>query len=87
MANNNILTVKNIKKYFVTQQGIVKAVNGIDFSIKEREIFGIIGESGSGKSTLAYTIVGLYKPTSGKIIYRNQDISKESKKRSRELKK
>jgi len=87
LINNNILTVKNLKKYFVTQQGIVKAVNDIDFSIKEGEIFGLVGESGSGKSTVAYTIVGLYKPTEGEIAYRNQDISNESKKRSKELKK
>jgi len=87
LINNNILNVKNLKKYFVTQQGIVKAVNDIDFSIKEGEIFGLVGESGSGKSTVAYTIVGLYKPTEGEISYRNQDISNESKKRSKELKK
>ncbi|NVM19691.1 MAG: ABC transporter ATP-binding protein [Candidatus Lokiarchaeota archaeon] len=85
--NNNILNVKNLKKYFVTKQGIVKAVNDIDFSIKEGEIFGLVGESGSGKSTVAYTIVGLFKPTEGEISYRNQDISNESKKRSKELKK
>jgi len=87
LEKNNILTVKNLKKYFITQQGIVKAVNGIDFSIKEGEIFGLVGESGSGKSTVAYTVVGLYKPTEGEITYYNQDISTESKKRSKELKK
>ncbi len=87
LANNNILTVKNLKKYFITQQGIVKAVNDIDFSIKEGEIFGLVGESGSGKSTVAYTIVGLYRPTEGGITYRNQDINNESKKRSKTLKK
>lgn len=87
LVSSNILTVKNFKKYFITQQGIVKAVNDIDFSIKEGEIFGLVGESGSGKSTVAYTVAGLYKPTEGEITYRNQDISNESKKRSKELKK
>ena len=87
MANNNILTIKNLKKYFITQQGIVKAVNDINLSIKEGEIFGLVGESGSGKSTVAYTIAGSYQLTEGEIIYRNQDISNESKKRSKELKK
>jgi len=87
LLNSNILSVKNLKKYFVTQQGIVKAVNGINLSIKEREIVGLVGESGSGKSTVAYTIAGLYKPTEGEITYRNQDISIESKKRSKTLKK
>jgi len=85
--NNNILTVKNLKKYFITQQGIVKAVNDISFSIKEGEIFGLVGESGSGKSTVAYTIAGSYQPTEGEITFRNQDISSESKRRSKELKK
>jgi len=87
LANNNILTIKNLKKYFITQQGIVKAVNDINLSIKEGEIFGLVGESGSGKSTVAYTIAGSYQLTEGEIIYRNQDISNESKKRSKELKK
>jgi len=87
LANNNILTVKNLKKYFITQQGIVKAVNDINFSIKEGEIFGLVGESGSGKSTVAYTIAGSYQPTEGEITYRNQGISNESKKRPKELKK
>lgn len=87
LANNNILTVKNLKKYFITQQGIVKAVNDINLSIKEGEILGLVGESGSGKSTVAYTIAGSYQPTEGEITYRNQDISNESKKRSKELKK
>ena len=87
MVNKNILTVKNLKKHFYTRQGIVRAVDGVNFSIKEGEILGLVGESGSGKSTVAYTIVGLYPPTSGKITYRNQDISTESRKRSKELKK
>ena len=87
LNNDNILTIKNLKKYFVTQRGIVKAVNNIDLSIKEGETFGLVGESGSGKSTVAYTIVGLYKPTEGEIIYRNKDISIETKRRSKELKK
>jgi len=87
LVNNNILTVKNLKKYFITQQGIVKAVNDINFSIKEGEIFGLVGESGSGKSTVAYTIAGSYQPTEGEITYRNQGISNESKKRPKELKK
>lgn len=88
MSNNdNVLTIKNLKKYFVTPKGIVKAINGINLSIKEGEIVGLVGESGSGKSTVAYTIVGLYKPTEGEIIYRNKDISIESKRRSKELKK
>jgi len=84
---NTILTIEQFKKYFVTRQGIVKAVDGISFSVKEGEIFGLVGESGSGKSTVAYTVVGMYKPTEGKIIYREKDIGQESKKRPKKLKK
>jgi len=84
---NNILTVNRLKKYFVTHQGIVKAVDGISFSVEEGEIVGLVGESGSGKSTVAYTVIGMYRPTEGKIIYRGEDIGQESKKRPKKLKK
>lgn len=84
---NIILTIGQLKKYFVTRQGIVKAVDGISFFVEEGETFGLVGESGSGKSTVAYTVVGMYRPTEGKIIYRREDISRESKNRSRTMKK
>ena len=84
---NIILNVRQLKKYFVTRQGIVKAVDGISFFVEEGETFGLVGESGSGKSTVAYTVVGMYRPTEGKIIYRREDISRESKNRSRTMKK
>jgi len=85
--SNTVLTIHQLKKHFVTRQGTVKAVDGISFSVEEGEIFGLVGESGSGKSTVAYTVVGMYRPTEGKIIYRGKDIGQESKKRSKELKK
>jgi len=84
---NDILTADQLKKYFFTYQGIVKAVDGISFSVEEGETFGLVGESGSGKSTVAYTVVGMYRPTQGKITYQGEDISQESKKRSHKLKK
>lgn len=85
---NNILFVDQLKKYFFTYQGIVKAVDGISFFIKEGETFGLVGESGSGKSTVAYTVVGMYRPTKGNIIYNgDKDISQDTRKRSLALKK
>ena len=85
---NEILIVRNFKKYFRTSQGVVKAVDGINFSIKEGETFGLIGESGSGKSTVAYTVIGIYEPTSGEILYRGKEnISINSFKRPQRLKK
>ncbi|MBA7537996.1 Oligopeptide transport ATP-binding protein OppF [subsurface metagenome] len=85
---NNILFVDHLEKYFFTYQGIVKAVDGISFFIKEGETFGLVGESGSGKSTVAYTVVGMYRPTKGKIIYKgDKDISQDSRKRPLAIKK
>jgi len=88
MLNNNILTVDQLKKYFIVNQGVLKAVDGVTFSVKNGEIFSIVGESGSGKSTVAYMIIGTYKPTTGKIIYREKyDISQGISKRPHKLKK
>lgn len=85
---NEILIVDNLKKYFRTSQGIVKAVDGISFSIEEGKTFGLIGESGSGKSTVAYTVIGMYEPTSGEILYRDKEnISIKTSKRPQRLKK
>ena len=84
---NTVLNIDGLKKYFVTRQGTVKAVDGISFSVEEGEIFGLVGESGSGKSTVAYTVVGMYRPTAGEIIYQGKNIGQESKKRPKELKK
>ena len=82
-----ILVIKNLKKHFVTPQGTVRAVDGISFSVREGETFGLIGESGSGKSTVAYTTAGIYHPTEGRIVFKKQDISRECSKRPKFLKK
>lgn len=84
-----ILEVQKLKKYFSTgKKGVyVKAVDGIDFQVYEGDVFALVGESGSGKSTTAYTVMGMYEPTAGKIIYKGQDISKIHWKRPKDLKK
>lgn len=79
--------VKNLKKHFDTSLGMVKAVDGISFSVKYGETFGLVGESGSGKSTTAYTVMGIYAPTDGEINYEGVDISTGIKKRPKSLKK
>jgi len=82
------LRINQLKKYFFTHQGVVKGVDGIDFFIKEGETFGLVGESGSGKSTVAYSVVGMYRPTSGQIIYKGKSLNDHNKsKRSLKLKK
>jgi len=85
--SDTVLTIDRLKKHFVTRQGTVKAVDGISFSVEKSEVFGLVGESGSGKSTVAYTVVGMYRPTEGKIIYRGKNIGQESRKRPKELRK
>jgi len=84
---SNVLVIDKLKRNFVTDHGIVKAVNKISLCVKENEIFGLVGESGSGKSTVAYTIIGIYRPDEGKIMYRGKDVTQQGKKHSKELKK
>ena len=58
--------------------GSRKVVNGVDLELKQGEIVGLLGPNGAGKTTCFYTIVGLIKPDSGKILINNIDISKEA---------
>ncbi|HHV78317.1 MAG TPA: ABC transporter ATP-binding protein [Firmicutes bacterium] len=87
-----ILECRDLTKYFRVgrnKQGPVylRAVDGVSFEVQEGETLGLVGESGSGKSTLAYTIVGMYRPTGGHILFRGQDIGMEADRRSMALKK
>ncbi len=72
--SNKVMEIKNLKKYFHTAQGIVKAVDKVDFTLNKGETFGLVGESGSGKSTVAYTLLGVYNPTAGEIYFHDQQI-------------
>jgi oligopeptide/dipeptide ABC transporter ATP-binding protein len=87
-----ILKVNNLKKYFPIGGGflekkilLVKALDGVSFTVNEGETFGIVGESGCGKSTLGRAILHLVEPTEGQIIFQGKDISHLSKDELRKL--
>ena len=63
-----LLEVKDLKTYFYTQSGVVKAVDGVSYSLEEGETLGLVGESGSGKSVSALSIMRLIPDPPGKII-------------------
>ena len=82
MAEKTLLQIQDLKMYFENRKGwfgkkieYVKAVDGVSIEIKQGETVGLVGESGCGKSTTGYSIMRLYKPTSGKIIYDGVDIA------------
>ncbi|MBU2514568.1 ABC transporter ATP-binding protein [bacterium] len=67
MINQTILEVNNLKTHFFTKQGVVKAVDGVSFSVDRGKVMGLVGESGSGKSITGFSIIGLIDPP-GKIV-------------------
>ena len=77
-----LLRVENLKKYFEIRRGLfgrrrfyVKAVDGVDLTLTKGEAISIVGESGCGKTTLGKTILRLYEPTNGRIIFDGKDIT------------
>ncbi|CCJ33870.1 Oligopeptide transport ATP-binding protein OppF (TC 3.A.1.5.1) [Caloramator australicus RC3] len=78
-----LISIKNLKMYFPIKKGLfgrqvsyVKAVDDVSFEIMKGETLGLVGESGCGKTTTGRTIIKLYEPTSGEIIYDGVDIAK-----------
>lgn len=71
MANETMLSVKNLTKQF----GKLKAVDDLSFDIEKGEIMGLVGPNGAGKTTLFNMVNGLYKPTKGKVFFKEEDIT------------
>ncbi len=84
VASDTLLDVRDLKMHFPLTRGIVlqrtvgyvRAVDGISFSIERGKTLGLVGESGSGKTTIGRTLVRLYKPTQGQILFEEQDLAK-----------
>jgi peptide/nickel transport system ATP-binding protein len=86
MSEDNVIEVSNLRKLFPVrtgflrtlfskQQSYVRAVDGISFDIKTKEIFGLAGESGSGKTTAGRLVLKIIDPTSGKIFFKGKNIT------------
>lgn len=72
---DNLLEVRNLKKYFKTNRGMVHAVDDVSFTIERGKTLGVVGESGCGKSTLGRNVIRLQDPTAGQVIYNGEDIT------------
>lgn len=81
-----ILEVKNLKKYFPTTRGLVRAVDDVTFSVNVGETLALVGESGSGKTTTGHVIMGFYTPDGGSILFNGINIAQPIEKRPKELK-
>lgn len=86
MSEKTLLEVKGLKKYFQVGKGqTLKAVDDISFQIKKGQTLGLVGESGCGKTTVGRTLLRIYEPDAGKILFDGKDISRVSKKEAKEL--
>lgn len=79
MPDNNtpVLEVKNLKQYFSQGKVPIKAVDDITFKVYKGETFGLVGESGCGKTTTGRSIIRLYEPTDGEVIFKGKKINKK----------
>lgn len=98
-TNGNILEVNDLKMHFPLRRGFlqkvvgtIKAVDGISFKLKENEVMGLVGESGCGKTTVGRTLLRLYDPTDGEVLFHRADgewvdVAKVNKREMKDLRK
>ena len=82
--NNNILEIEDLHTYFYTDQGVVKAVNGVSFNVPQNSTVGIVGESGCGKSVTSMSVMQLIQGPAGQIVsgqirFKAQDFKRDKK--------
>lgn len=85
--SETLLEVKNLKKFFHTKKGLLKAVNDVSFSIPKGQTLGIVGESGCGKTTTGRAAIRLVEATDGEVIFEGRDIRKLNHKELLEVRK
>jgi peptide/nickel transport system ATP-binding protein len=85
----SVLKVRNLQTHFFTDAGVVKAVDGVDFTLDEGEVLGLVGESGSGKSVTGFSILRLVdapgRVVGGQILFRGQDLAQLSEPEMRRM--
>ncbi|QKR00138.1 ABC transporter ATP-binding protein [Metallosphaera tengchongensis] len=80
-----MIETRDLKVYFKSRDVLVKALDGVNVNVKEREIVGLVGESGSGKTTLGRTILNLQRPTSGEVLWNGKNVFKLRGKEEKEF--
>src|SRR4051812_34406587 len=94
-SRETLLSVRGLKKYFPITSGMlfqrtvaaVKAVDGLDFDVFRGETLGLVGESGCGKSTTGRTILQLYRPTAGSVMFEGVDLATVKGEKLRKMRK
>jgi len=89
MSSQPLLEVRDLRTEFLTDDGIVGAVDGVSFTVEPGQVLGIVGESGSGKSVTCLTVMGLndkkFARSSGEVLFRGEDLLKASSRRLRDI--